>query len=242
MARVAWLAILLLALAASPALAQQEDTSGVRAQLTAHRSAVLSAGVPGLLSRLAVREGDEVAANAPIATIDCSSQSAQRRVAEARLTGARAKVRVNERLGELNSASVLEVELARAEAATAAAEIAAIDTTLRKCEIRAPFAGVVVARMAAQHQHVREGEPLIELVDPSSLEIEMVVPARWLQWLKPDLPFELVIEDQNRTAPATVARIGGRIDPVAQTVRVIGALRTQTRGLLPGMSGTVRFP
>ncbi len=233
------LAGVLLVFLASPAAAQDD---AIRAQLTAPRSAVLGAGVSGVLTRLAVREGEEIAANAVIAVVDCSSQSAQRRVAEARLGGARAKVRVNERLGELNSASVLEVELARAEAATATAEIALIDTTLRRCEIRSPFAGIVVAKPANQHQHVKEGDPLIELVDVSSLEIDMVVPARWLQWLKVGAPFAFTVDELERTLPAKVARLGGRVDPVAQTVRIVGTIDPLPRGLLPGMSGTVKFP
>jgi len=231
--------LLLFLMTPGAGLAQEVDA--VRAQLTAQRSATLSAGVSGVLLRFPAKEGEEIAANAIIAVVDCSSQAAQRRVAEARLGGARSKLRVNERLAELNSVGQLEVDLARAEAAMATAEIAAIDVTLRKCEARAPFAGVVVARLANQHQFVKEGEPLLELVDQSSLEVELVAPARWLKWLRPGVPFDLHVEDLDVTAPGKVVRLGGRVDPIAQTVRVIGVLDSAPRGLLPGMSGVTRF-
>ncbi|HYD71060.1 efflux RND transporter periplasmic adaptor subunit [Azospirillum sp.] len=232
------------ALAAAPAPAaapEGTDTAEVRAQLRARQHTTLSAGLSAVVSGFPVAEGDTVAAGAVLASLECSVQQASSALARARLTQAQAKLRVAERMTKLNAASVLEFDLSRAEVDAARAEVAAIDATLRKCEIRAPFAGTVVAKPAQAHQHVAEGTALLELVDTGSLEVEMVVPSVWLRWLREGSPFSLTLDENGRSLAAKVDRIVGRVDPVSQTIRLLGRLDAPPPGLLPGMSGFVRF-
>ncbi len=213
----------------------------VRAQMRARTFATIAAPLPGAISRMPVREGERLAQGALIAVMDCSSQQAGKKVVEAKLAGARTKVQVNERLTQLNLSSLLEVELAKAEEGQALAELAAIDVTLRKCEIRAPFAGIVADQLARPHQFVREGDPLLELYDTSNLEIELIVPSRWLEWLRVGTAFTVTVDELNRPTHAVVDRIGGRVDPVSQTIRLLGRVTGEQKDLLPGMSGQAQF-
>ena len=242
MSRLTALAVALAMLAVPSAFAANSAQPQIRAQLKAKRSAVLASGMAGEIDRMPVREGDHVAEGALIAAIDCVGQAASKRVAEAKLVAAQAKERSHKRLAELKQSSVLEVEVAHADAVMAAAELAVINATLRKCEVHAPFPGVVVTQPARPNQYIREGEPLVELVDVDGLEVEMVLPSRWLEWLKPGSAFTMTVDELHRTIPASVDRIGGRVDPVSQTVRVLGRIEGRQTDLLPGMSGTVAFP
>jgi len=237
--------MVLVCLAAGPAAAQMsahsDDGYAVRAQLRSRNFAVLSAGISGEVVRMPVREGDRVAQGAVLAAMDCSTQVAARKVAEARLTAARAKSRVSDRLAELNSASVLEVELARSDVAQVVAELGAMDASLRKCEVRAPFAGLIVGQPARPHQFVREGDPLVELYDTGNMELELIVPSRWLEWLRPGASFAMTVDELGTSIKAVVDRVGGRVDPVSQTMRLIGRVEGGQKDLLPGMSGTATF-
>ena len=213
----------------------------VRAQMRARNFATIAAGLSGAITRMPVREGERLTQGALVATMDCSGQQAARKVVEAKLSGAQAKFKVNERLTQLNLSSVLEMELAKAEEGQAQAELAAIEVNLRKCEIRAPFAGIVAEQMARSHQFVREGEPLIELVDTSNLEIELIVPSRWLEWLRVGSGFTVMVDELRRPINAVVDRIGGRVDPVSQTIRLLGRVEGEHKDILPGMSGQAVF-
>ncbi len=232
------IAIAAQALAGFPALAADPP---VRAQLQAKRFAQLSAAIAGQIQRLDVREGDRVAEGAPLVTIECSLQRASRQVAAAKSESAQAKLTVNQQLVKNNAASILEVQVAQAEMQMAQAEMAAADAVLRKCDIRAPFAGVVASKSAQAYQYVREGDPLLELVDATNLEVELVVPAAWLVWLKPGLSFSITLDGVGADRAAVVDRLGGRVDPVSQTVRMLGRIEGGSAGLLPGMSGIVHF-
>jgi RND family efflux transporter MFP subunit len=221
--------------------AAKADEGVIRAQIKAGRQTVIAASIAGVLVKLEAREGEAVREGVLIAAIDCSTQRAARKVSEAKLGAAAAKSRVNAELERNNAVSGLEVELARAEMNMAKAEIETADSTIRKCDVRAPFDAVVVGRPANPFQFIREGEPLYELVGRGDLEIEMIVPARWLTWLKIGGRFALDMEETGQRRDAVVDRLGGRVDPVSQTVRVLARFADGGKDLLPGMSGIVHF-
>ncbi|HEY4135346.1 MAG TPA: efflux RND transporter periplasmic adaptor subunit [Alphaproteobacteria bacterium] len=215
--------------------------STVRAQIKAGRQTVIAATAAGVLTKLDAKEGQIVREGTVIASIDCTSQRAARKMSAAKLEAASAKSRVNADLAKNNAVSVLEVEVSKAEMNMAQAELEGVDVAIRKCDIHAPFDAVVVNRPANPFQFIREGEPLYELVGYGNLEIEMVVPAGWLVWLKPGSKFALDMEETGQHRMAVVDRLGGRVDPVSQTVRVLGRFSDGGKDLLPGMSGIVRF-
>ena len=50
------------------------------------------------------------------------------------------------------------------------------------------------------------------------------------------------IEETEKSYPAKVTRLGGRVDPVSQSIRVIGEITGKAPELMAGMSGRVNFP
>ncbi len=88
------------------------------------------------------------------------------------------------------------------------------------------------AQAVANHRQNR-------LAEAEALEIEMIVPSRWLSWLKPGDDFKVQIEENGKTYPARVVRLGGRVDPVSQSIKVIGEIAQGAPELMAGMSGQV---
>jgi len=74
----------------------------------------------------------------------------------------------------------------------------------------------------------------------NSLDLEFLVPSRWLRWLKPGLPLRVSIDETRRTYPARFTRIGARVDPVSQTVKVAATIEGRHPELVAGMSGRVQ--
>jgi multidrug efflux pump subunit AcrA (membrane-fusion protein) len=58
-----------------------------------------------------------------------------------------------------------------------------------------------------------------------------------LSWLKVGTVFKVQIEETEKTYQAKVTRLGGRVDPVSQTIRVIGEITDNAPELMAGMSG-----
>lgn len=229
----------------SESLYQMTDSSmllsSIRAQLRPKQHTTLSAGLPARITYLKVMQGETVKQGETLAKFDCRRLSADRQVIQARLRAAEAKQKINLRLLELQDISELELAESEAEVAIAKGELAGIRAVLGNCSIKAPFSGMVTEKLVQAHQHVAEGEPMLKLVDTKTLEVEMVLPSQWLSRLKTGDTFTLMLDELGQEIEAKVDRVVGEVDPVSQTVKVIGRLLSKHEQLLPGMSGTVSF-
>jgi RND family efflux transporter MFP subunit len=160
--------------------------------------------------------------------------------ARAELSAAEATDKANQRLAELNSVGKLEVDLGRAGRQRAVAEVGAQQAVLAKCNISAPFAGRIAEQKVREQQFVQPGQPLLDIIDDSVLELEFLVPSAWLVWLRVGQAFEVEIDETGQRYPARFERIGARVDPVSQSVKVAAAIDGRFPELITGMSGRVR--
>lgn len=221
--------------AGRPSLDRQE----IRAQLSPRRYTTISSEVGAKISRISVAEGGRFRAGQVLVALDCSMQQAQLQKARAVLGSAEHTYQANRRLEELRSVGKVELGVSQAEVAKAKADVASSTVTLSKCTIAAPFAGRVAEQKAREQQYVQPGQPLLDILDDSVLELEFIVPSRWLVWLKPGYAFQVTIDETGKTYPAKVQRIGARIDPVSQSVKLSAAVAGKFPELIAGMSGRV---
>lgn len=234
------LAAAALAGAVSPAaLAQSAPAPAVRAQLVARQYTTLSSELPAQIEAINVREGRSFKAGQVLVALNCSVQQAQLTEARAALTAAEKKKAVNQRLVELNAGGKLEADLAAAEAEQAAAKLRLAQAIVSKCTIRAPFSGRVVSQQARAHQYVQAGQPLLEILDNSALDVEFIAPSNWLAWMKPGHAFTVVIEETGKSYPAQLTRVGAKVDPVSHSIKAVGKIQSPAPELVAGMSGRV---
>lgn len=223
--------------AAKPALERQE----IRAQLMPRRYTTIAAEIGAKVNRLPVSEGSAFKAGQLLVSFDCSIQQAQLQKAQAELDGAEQTHSTNVRLLELNSVGQLEVDLSNAAKNKSRAEVGANRAILAKCSIGAPFAGRVAEQKVREQQYVQPGQALLDIIDDSVLELEFLVPSRWLNWLRAGAKFEVQIDETRKTYPAKFTRIGARVDPVSQSVKVAAAIDGKFPELMAGMSGKVQI-
>ncbi|MGM9516183.1 efflux RND transporter periplasmic adaptor subunit [Roseateles sp. DB2] len=214
----------------------------IRTQLSARNALTVSAEIAARVASLPLREGEAFRAGQTLVGFDCALYQNQQRKAEATVEAATAVLQSNQRMAELNSIGRYEVEQSQAKLKEAQAEAASAKLLVGRCAIAAPFAGRVVKRQVAAHQYVSPGSPLLDIVETGQLELQMIVPSKWLSWLKPGSSFSVEVEELGKSYPAKVQRLGAQIDPVSQTLPVYGVMDGSQPGLLPGMSGWAVFP
>jgi RND family efflux transporter MFP subunit len=222
---------------AAPAAAVEQRE--IRAQLAPRRFTTLAAEVGAKISRLPVPEGGTFREGQVLVQFDCSMQRAQLDKARAVLSGAEKTWNANKRLAELNSIGRVELDLSEAEVIKNRAEVSATSAVLAKCAIAAPFSGRIAEQKAREQQFVQPGQALLEIIDDSVLELEFIVPSRWLAWLKPGHAFQVAIDEVGKSFPARVQRIGARVDPVSQSVKLVATIDGKFPQLMAGMSGRV---
>lgn len=215
------------------------DQREIRAQLTPRRFTTLAAEISAKVSRLPVVEGGRFRAGETLVTFDCVLPQAQMNKARAAMDAAYKTWAANRRLNELNSVGKVELDVSAAEATKAKAEVAAQAALLSKCGIAAPYAGRVAEQKVREQQYVQAGQPLLEILDDSALELEFIVPSKWLTWIRQDQGFKVAIDETGKTYPAKVQRIGARVDPVSQSVKLSAVIDGRFAELMAGMSGKV---
>ncbi len=246
--------------------------------VTARRQATVSAQITGKLTDVLIEEGEHVEAGQVLAQLESRSQRAQRAEADAQLGEARARVRQFESelaqarrdytrqqdLVTRNLASVQAVEAARTQVDSLAAQLAAqqeavqlaaaqvrsAQVQLDYTTVRAPFAGVVIAKAAQVGEIVsplsagggftRTG--IGTLVDMDSLEVEVDVNEAYINRVMPGGPAEAVLDAyQDWTIPAHVIAIIPTADRGKATVKVRIGLDQKDPRILPDMGVRVSF-
>lgn len=234
--------VFLIAAAASvPAIAEDAPDVTPRGIVRAVDQAWISSDLGFRIETLPFREGQGFAKGAVLATFDCSDLQAEAKAAEARFHGEQITYENNRRLAKLKAAGTFEVDLSKSKADQAAAELDSFKSKLSRCVVTAPFDGSIAVLRANAHEIPDRTQPFMQIVGTSDLEIDMLLPSRWLRWLKPEETFTLQIDETGVSFPARVLRTVPVVDPVSQTVKVIGRFTGDADGILPGMSGPVAF-
>lgn len=215
------------------------DMREIRAQLAPRRYTTVAAEIGAKITRLPIVEGSAFRQGQVLVQFDCSLQQAQLARAQAALMAADTNWRGNQKLAELNSVGTVELEMSKAETLKAQAEVAANRALLGKCQVAAPYAGRVAEQKVREQQYVQPGQALLEILDDSTLELEFIVPSRWLVWLRNGSTFQVSIDETGKTYPAKVQRIGAWVDPVTQSIKLNAVIDGRFAELMAGMSGKV---
>lgn len=216
------------------------ERQDIRAQLLPRRYTTIAAEIGAKINRLPVAEGSAFRAGQLLVSFDCTLQEAQLKKAQAELDGAAQTLKSNQRLAELNSVGQLELDLSQSAVGKASAELGAMRAVLGKCSVAAPFAGRVAEQKVREQQYVQPGQSLLDILDDSVLELEFLVPSNWLSWLRVGSKFQVTIDETRKSYPAKFIRIGARVDPVSQSVKVAAAIDGKFPELVAGMSGRVQ--
>jgi RND family efflux transporter MFP subunit len=212
-------------------------TPEIRAQLSPRQYTTLSSEMAGRVDRIATQVGAHFQNGDILVEFDCAVQRAQEQRARAVLTQADRTYTIDQRLVALKSMGQLELDVAGAEVEKAKADVAAAVAMTSKCTIAAPFSGVTVEQKVHAFQYTTPGQALLDILDDHGLEIELIAPSRWLSWLKPGYAFQIHIDETDKNYPAQITRLGGRVDPISQSIKVIGEITGDAPELMAGMSG-----
>lgn len=220
----------------------------VSGTLRATQTAVIKARVAGELMDLQVREGDAVQAGQVLARIDPTEYQRRLRQAEEQAEAARAQIDIAQRQFDNNRALVdqgfisktaLDTSLATLQsaqatfrAAQAGAEVAR--KSLEDAVLKAPFAGVVSARLAQPGERVSIDARVVELVNLGTLELEAPLSAADSLGVRPGQPASLTIEGRTERLSARVQRINPSAQVGSRSVLVYLQLQGEP-GLRQGL-------
>jgi HlyD family secretion protein len=234
--------------------------------VVARRKAVVSAKIQGRLEELRVEEGSEVEKGEVLARLESYDYEAT--VARAKAAVQRAEADLAEQRRQLRLAVQLATEqvlaqdqreaaesrvrIAEAELAQQKAELQFAEAQLRNTVIRAPFAGVVVKKMAEVGESVAPIPPgvnisvssgaIVALADLATLEVEADVAEANVAKVSNGQPAEVTVEAiPDRRYQAVLRQVIPTADRTKATVMVKVTILDKDEDLKPEMSAKVTF-
>jgi RND family efflux transporter MFP subunit len=234
--------------------------------VVARRKAVVSAKIQGRLDWLGVEEGSVVRNGEVIARLESndyetSVQRARAAVlrAEADLNEFRRQLKVSEDLAQSNvlaadarDAAASKVKVAEAQLAWQQADLAFAEAQLANTQIKAPFSGVVVRKMAEVGESVAPIPPgvnistasgaIVALADLATLEVEADVAESNVAKVQNGQPAEVTVEAiPDRRYKAVLRQVIPTADRTKATVMVKVTILDKDKDLKPEMSAKVTF-
>ncbi|MCG6926953.1 MAG: efflux RND transporter periplasmic adaptor subunit [Acidobacteria bacterium] len=234
--------------------------------VVARRQAVVSAKIQGRLEELRVEEGSEVKKGDILARLEAYDFEAAVNRARAAVQRAEADLAEQERLlrvaEKLTAEQILaedereaaesRVRIAKAGLAQQEADLAFVEAQLQNTVIRAPFAGVVIKKMAEVGESVAPIPPgvnistasgaIVALADLATLEVEADVAEANVAKVGHGQPAEVTVEAiPDRRYEAVLRQVIPTADRTKATVMVKVTILDQDEDLKPEMSAKVTF-
>lgn len=227
----------------------------INGTLAADQAARLSASVSGLVSNLSVDIGSRVDAGDLLLALD--SELVRLTLQQARASHKQQATTLADLQRQLDEASSLiarrsiaasevrslesQVEAAKAALAASQADVGRQQALLQRHTLKAPFPGVISAKLTEVGEWVVPGTPVLELVGTQALHADFAVPQRYFSQIDTRTPLTIRQEDvgsQTTGEQAMVATITAIVpvnDPAARTFTLRASL-DGNKGLTPGMA------
>ena len=175
-----------------------EQTVQLPGYLEAPNVSVLAGEISGLVMELKAREGDRVNRGQPLVELRTTPLELRLQAAEARLKEAQSRSKLAETslerfrdLVDKNAISRQQLDEARYEfdawqgrIETLRAEAAVIRYDIARSTVRAPFNGVIIARLTEVGQWSEEGSGLLEVLSTDIQEVHVDVPEKYFNQLQ----------------------------------------------------------
>jgi RND family efflux transporter MFP subunit len=198
-----------------------EGSFTVSGVLSPKRQVTLMARLAGAVTDLRVQEGESVARGASVARVDAAdaqAAAAEKRAlvasADAELVAANKNREAQRHLLEAGFVSKAAYDVAeaaylakRSAKLAALAQLSLAEALLSHADVRAPSAGIVYRRHTNPGEYVGLGSPIVTLMDPSTLQMVVSVPATEISRVRVGSDCRLTVVGGGGEVIGRVARI-----------------------------------
>lgn len=222
--------------------ADWETTIGAVGTLEASQGVVITADIPGRVSKLYFDGGELVSAGDLLLEQETSTEDAQLSAADSDLALAQSNLDRVARLFRSKVVSRSEFDAAQSQASAAQAQVDNINASLEKKKISAPFDGRLGLRLVDIGQDLAQGVSIVSLQAFDPMRVNFSLPQGALAQVRDGLQVRVTTNAvPDRIFEGTITAINTEIDASTRTVRTQATLNvkaddgTSAPTLLPGM-------
>lgn len=234
-------------------LALGATATEVRTVLFPLRQSILSSRVDGIIEKHNFREGEAFRQGDVLIELDDTmiklrllrARSAERETAAA-LDYSRKNLVVAEDLKTKGIQGQQELDRARFEVAAAEARMVGAEAALKMseqeladCRLIAPFAGRVVRRMVQEHEYVRTGQQMLQIIDDHQLLAALHLDSTMRHRVKLGEKRRIKVDETGAVLTGKIVEISGDVDSGSRTFEIKISIDNADGALSAGMSGVL---
>jgi membrane fusion protein, multidrug efflux system len=213
-----------------------QPTIAAVGSLVAVHGVTLGAELTGLVREVLFDSGAAVRKGAILVQLDAATEIAQLGAAQADADLAKANLERARMLRQSGAVTVAELDQAQARARQTAAQVAALEATIAKKTVRAPFAGRVAIRQVEVGQVVSPGTPILSLQSSDPIYADFWLAQQALAQVRAGQRLEMRTDTfPDRTWEGRVTTINTEVDPSTRNIRIRATLANPDETLRPGM-------
>ncbi|WP_114782455.1 efflux RND transporter periplasmic adaptor subunit [Botryobacter ruber] len=194
----------------------------------------LRSEIPGRVTNIRFEEGSHVKQGQLLLTVNAEDLRAQLQKLKSNQKLYRDMEERQRTLLEKEYISKQEYEQVSNQLAMVNADIRALQATLDKAYIRAPFSGVVGLRQVSEGSFVTATTPIARIVDVSPVKIEFSIPGRYSQSVKTGDKVTFTSEGSPEMYEARIYAIQPSIDPATRTLPIRALYENKNEEIKPG--------
>jgi membrane fusion protein (multidrug efflux system) len=204
--------------------------------VTAVQGVTVSADLPGVVVGIAFESGRTVREGQPLVQLDTRQEQAQLTAAEAQRDLARLNLDRAQDLHRQGIVSQADFDRISAEHAQAAARVGEIQATIRRKQVRAPFAGILGIRQVNLGQYLNAGDPIVSVQSLRPIHVNFAIPQQEVGQVRVGGQVRVAAEGEDGGEFAgRITAIDSVVDEATRNVQVQATLDNRDGRLRPGM-------
>ncbi|MBC6697897.1 efflux RND transporter periplasmic adaptor subunit [Hymenobacter puniceus] len=210
------------------------DEVAATGSILADESVVIKSELSGKITSLNIREGQPVSKGQLLFSINADEAQAAIRKQQYNIKLFRDQERRQRTLLDKEYISAQEYEQSNNQLLTAQSDLKALQASLDRAYVRAPFSGVLGLTTATVGTYVSPGSEITTLSRVRPVKIDFAVPGRFATKVRVGDVVSITDEGTNKKYDAKVYAIDPQIDPVSRTQPVRARYANQNNELRPG--------
>ncbi len=220
--------------------AEWEAARSAIGSLVAERGVTLATELPGTVREIAFESGSFVRKGTVLVRLDTSTEQAQLEAAQADAALARVSLERARTLRKNESNTPADLDAAEARAKQASAAVTALEATIAKKTLRAPFDGRISIRQVELGQVVAPGTPVASLQSVSPILAEFWLPQQALADVRVGQKARVRTDAFPGVSwDGAITTVNTEVDVATRNVRVRATVPNADGRLRPGMFANV---
>ncbi len=225
-------------LSGASSMARMDLGEGIPVVLAPRHESVLSAEIDSQVAAIGKEFGQSFNKGAVLVRLDAVPAGLEVRRARTLLEEASKELNIMEDLFKTKSVSILELEESRSQQVIAEVDLAIARQKLARCTVKAPFTGRVVKLLVNEHEWVKTGTPLVDIVNDSVLLAKFLLQSSMYGKVKTGDKVTVNIQETGQSYQGRISHIGAEVDPSSRSFEVFAEVKNDG-SLRGGMRGSV---